>query len=303
MIFERGNTDFICISAPMVRYSKAPFRMLVQKYGVDVSFSPMILADSFVISTKARNIDMPIVSDEDPNKLIIQFATNNSDNFATAAKMVEEYCLGVDLNCGCPQRWAREEGIGAALLQKPNLVAEIIQKGRLASTKLISAKLRIGDSVEETVEMARRLEKMGASFLTLHGRTVKATSNSPVQHEVIKIVKDSLQIPLIANGGVNTFEGAKLMHKLTGADGVMAAQGLLENPALFSPTSHLSWQVVREFVDLSMNYPGAVNSAAIFIHHLHLMTEKLLEPWEKKLFHSLNSTCSALDFLRERGYF
>src|SRR4051812_11079715 len=109
---KKNGFEFISVSAPMVRYSKAPFRMLVQNYGVGLSFSPMILADSFVASEKARAIDLPIVQDEDKSKLVIQFATNNADNFATAVKMVEPFCTGIDLNCGCPQRWAREEGIG-----------------------------------------------------------------------------------------------------------------------------------------------------------------------------------------------
>ena len=239
-VFARARTKetekFICVSAPMVRYSKAPFRMLVQKYGVNLSFSPMILADSFVVSEKARAIDLPIVLDEDKSKLVVQFATNNADNFATAVKMVEPFCTGVDLNCGCPQQWAREEGIGAALLQKPELVSEIIRKGVLAASSHtgISAKIRIVDnSTIATVELAKRLEIMGASWITLHGRTVKASSNSPVQHDVIKAVKDSLQIPLIANGGISSLAEARQMYHLTGADGIMSAQGLLENPALF----------------------------------------------------------------------
>jgi tRNA-dihydrouridine synthase 4 len=304
-IFSRKgkNKAFINVSAPMVRYSKATFRMLVQNHGVDLSFSPMILADSFVASEKARSIDFPIVLDENKSNLIVQFATNNADNFATALQMVKPYCAGVDLNCGCPQRWAREEGLGAALLQKPELVAEIIRKGVLASSSAmsISAKIRIvNEDTRATVEFARRLEKMGASWITLHGRNVKATSNSPVHLDVIKKVKDSLQIPLIGNGGVSSFQEAQQMFDMTGVDGVMSAQGLLENPALFT-NQPCSWPVVQEFIDLSLSYPGVTNSA-ILVHHLHLMTEKLLLPWEKKLFHALSSASATLDFLRERNY-
>lgn len=287
----------------MVRYSKAPFRMLVQNHGVDLSFSPMILADSFIASPKARAIDLPIVLDERKDKLVVQFATNQPNNFGTAVGMVKEWCGGVDLNCGCPQRWAREEGIGSALLQKPELVAEIIRKGVEASSGqvTISAKLRIvNDSTEDTVELARRLEVMGASWVTLHGRTPKASANSPVQFDVIRDVKQSLRIPLYANGGVYTLDDAISMYERTGADGIMSAQGLLENPALFSGSS-CTWPVVQEFLELGLSYPGALTTP-IFMRHLFWMTEKLLQPWERKLFHSLSTICAAVDFMRERGY-
>lgn len=302
MAAEEGRR-WLAISAPMVRYSKAPFRMLVQKYGVDLSFSPMILADSFVASPKARAIDLPILPDEDREKLVIQFATNQPHNFGQAVGMVREWCAGVDLNCGCPQRWAREEGIGSALLQSPELIAEIIRKGVEASNSKvkISAKIRIvNDSTQDTVELGRRLEMMGASWITLHGRTPKASSNLPVRFDVVRDVKKSLQIPLFSNGGVYSLEDANKMYELTGADGIMAAQGLLENPALFSG-SPCTWQVVQDFVELGLSYPGTV-STPIFMHHLHLMTGKLLPAWEKKLFHSLSTISSAIDFIQERRY-
>ena len=120
-LFEKGGPP-VKICAPMVRYSKLAFRNLVRLYDCDLAFSPMILADSFFQSQKARDneftineveylmlvfskIVKPILIQED-KPLIVQFAANKAEFFSGAAELVARYCNGVDLNCGCPQRWA-----------------------------------------------------------------------------------------------------------------------------------------------------------------------------------------------------
>uniref|UniRef100_A0A8C7UQ69 Dihydrouridine synthase 4-like (S. cerevisiae) n=1 Tax=Oncorhynchus mykiss TaxID=8022 RepID=A0A8C7UQ69_ONCMY len=86
------------------------FRSLVRKFDCDICFTPMIVAPDFMCSVKARDTDHP---------LIVQFAASDAQTLADAACVVSPFSDGVDLNCGCPQRWAMSEGYGACLLNKP----------------------------------------------------------------------------------------------------------------------------------------------------------------------------------------
>ncbi|XP_050593581.1 DNA repair and recombination protein RAD54-like isoform X1 [Bombus affinis] len=124
----------IKVCAPMVRYSKLQFRTLVRQYDCDICFTPMILADSFVQSEKARDNEFSTNNGDKP--LVVQFAAKNVYDFLNATELVAPYCNGVDLNCGCPQRWALKDGYGADLLKKPDLVKDLIYQNRsLAPSK------------------------------------------------------------------------------------------------------------------------------------------------------------------------
>jgi len=88
--------------------------------------------------------------------------------------MVEAYADGVDLNCGCPQRWALAEGIGACLIDKPQLVHDMLRATRRTCARqdfTVSAKIRVHDDLRTTVELCRRLEAAGVDYLAVHGRT------------------------------------------------------------------------------------------------------------------------------------
>ncbi|KAG8223137.1 hypothetical protein J437_LFUL000559 [Ladona fulva] len=154
--------DFLKICAPMVRYSKLPFRLLVRDYDCDVCFTPMIMSDSFVRSAKAR--DNELKTSEGDRPLIVQFAANNVEDFVNAAEIVAPhnsirlpaYSDGVDLNCGCPQRWALKEGYGSSLLTKPELIKDIVLRVRnmLPSSYSVSVKIRILDDLRKFKEMS-----------------------------------------------------------------------------------------------------------------------------------------------------
>jgi tRNA-dihydrouridine synthase 4 len=88
----------------------------------------MIMSNSFIRSQKARDVEF--TTHEKDRPLIVQFAANNSNDFATAAQFVQAHCNGVELNCGCPQKWAIQEGVGAALIEKNALVCEMVKETR-----------------------------------------------------------------------------------------------------------------------------------------------------------------------------
>ncbi len=94
---------YLRICAPMVRYSKLAFRQVVRNYNVDVAFTPMILSDVFKYSKEAKEIEFQTNEQDQP--VVVQFAASNATDLADAAELVARYSNGVDLNCGCPQKW------------------------------------------------------------------------------------------------------------------------------------------------------------------------------------------------------
>ncbi|XP_022672877.1 tRNA-dihydrouridine(20a/20b) synthase [NAD(P)+]-like [Varroa jacobsoni] len=285
------------ICAPMVRYSKQSFRQLVRLYGVDVAYTPMILADSFTKSAKARNADFSTSSTDRP--LIVQVASNCSEEFALAAEMVTPLSDGIDINCGCPQRWAVQEHYGCWMLSQPDLVADMIStaRRRLPSRFTVSIKIRLKEDLRQTVEFVRRMEAAGVSFLTVHGRTQQQRVEPP-NLEAVKLLRESVNIPVVHNGGINTLQEAEDTWSFTGVAGIMVAQGLLNNPALFDGHPHTPESCVSKFLDVATKYGTQFSH---FQHHVSYMVKDLLPRADRHQINLLGSTAAIIDFLGDRG--
>ncbi|XP_046985235.1 tRNA-dihydrouridine(20a/20b) synthase [NAD(P)+]-like [Schistocerca americana] len=292
-LFERRELVKVC--APMVRYSKLAFRTLVRLYNCDVCFTPMILADSFIKSEEARNSEFTTFTGDQP--LIVQFAANNTYDFATAAEMVARYSNGVDLNCGCPQRWAISECVGAYLLDKPQLVKDMVLqvRNRIPHPYSVSAKIRIKHDIRLTVELCRTLEAAGLSFITVHARTVEQR-NQPINQESLKLISHSIRIPVVANGDVRTLADAEELRETTRCKGVMSARGILTNPAMFAGYHQTPVECVQEWITLAkaMKVPFKC-----FHHHLVFMLEKVLAKQDRLIFNCLKDEESVLKYLKD----
>lgn len=288
-----GHLVKVC--APMVRYSGLAFRTLVRKYGCDLAFTPMIVAESFVRSLKARDNDFFTNTCDRP--LVVQFAANNVNDIAAAAEIVSPFADGVDLNCGCPQRWALQEGYGASLIRKPQLMADMISgtRRRISNQKFtISVKIRIHDNLKETVDLCRKVEAAGASWITVHGRTTEQRGQ-PVNLEAIRLIKDSVHIPVIANGDIRSLAEAEDVRRWTGINGVMAARGILANPAMFAGYSHTPIECVSDWVDIATRLGTPFQT---FHNHLIYMMENVTPKSEKRIFNSVSSTTAVIDYLQ-----
>lgn len=144
----------------MVRYSKLPFRQLVRNYGVDLAYTPMLVAKEFIRHPHARYTEFSTNSEDSP--LIAQFAAKDPVTLARAAEMVYPYVDGVDLNCGCPQTWACQEGIGAGLMVNPEAVRDMVRgvKGRVGGEFCVSTKIRIHADLKYTLENQANVDKL-----------------------------------------------------------------------------------------------------------------------------------------------
>ncbi|XP_075455830.1 tRNA-dihydrouridine(20a/20b) synthase [NAD(P)+]-like [Ascaphus truei] len=293
-LFYSGHTVKIC--APMVRYSKLAFRALVRKYGCDLCYTPMIVAADFVKSVKAR--DSEFTTNQGDQPLIVQFAAKEAQVLADAALLVCPFANGIDLNCGCPQRWAMAEGIGACLINRPELVSDMVRQIRNQVNNprfSVSIKIRIHEDITRTVDLCRKAEAAGVSWITVHGRAIEER-HQPVHYDAIRTIKESMSIPVVANGDIKSLKEAENIHQVTGADGVMAARGLLANPAMFEGYDETPLTCVQDWVDIALEHGTPFTC---FHHHLMYMMERITSKQEKRVFNVLSSTSAVLDYLRD----
>ncbi|CAG8585654.1 9712_t:CDS:2 [Funneliformis caledonium] len=272
-VFNINNNSnpkkYINVCAPMVRYSKLPFRELVRGYNVDLTYTPMILAKEFKNSNIARNSDFTTNKNDKP--LIIQFASNDNVELLKAVELIVGYVDGIDVNCGCPQKWAINEGIGVYLMEKPEKISDMIRTIKTNIPTLpCSIKIRIHNDLKKTIEFVKRAESIGIDFITVHGRT--------------------------PNGNIFTLNDAEDIYNQTGVNGVMCARGLLRNPALFAGYDLTPWDCVENFVRLSIAYGS---NHFILHHHLMYMFEDVMSNAEKKSFNTLTSIPAIIDHLEE----
>ncbi|XP_050681706.1 tRNA-dihydrouridine(20a/20b) synthase [NAD(P)+]-like [Leptidea sinapis] len=284
---KRKNT-YLKVCAPMVRYSKVQFRSLVRNYGVDLTFTPMILANSFCQNSKARSNEFQTTSNDTP--LIVQFAANNVHDFLDASKLVYPYADGVDLNCGCPQRWAIKDGYGCALLSQPEIIHDLVRsvKRNLPNDFTVSVKIRIMNELKKTLLLCQQLEKCGINFMTVHGRLPSQKNSEPIDVTSLVDIFETVQIPCIVNGGVKKLDDADELYESLKCDGVMAASGILTNPAMFSGAQKTPMKCVKLWMDYK-NLSSDNITFQCYHHHLVFMLEKILNRQQKQIFNYLST--------------
>ncbi|XP_058453634.1 tRNA-dihydrouridine(20a/20b) synthase [NAD(P)+]-like isoform X2 [Malaya genurostris] len=260
----------------------------------------MIMADSFCRSEKARLNEF--TTNEDDTPLVVQFAANNSVDFLSAAEMSFPYVDGVDLNCGCPQRWAMSDGYGCALLKTPEIIADMLATVRrnFPSSFSVSVKVRLlQKSLKATVDMCRQLEASKISFITVHGRTPTENTNIPVDKEALKEIKKSLSIPVVVNGDVFSLRDADKMYDITNCDGVMAARGILSNPAFFAGYEKTPLDCIQRWLSITAQADTDITFQALH-HHLTFMAQTMLSRQQRIVFNNLSRDKQLVyDFFRE----
>ncbi|KAJ8292023.1 tRNA-dihydrouridine(20a/20b) synthase [NAD(P)+]-like [Rhodotorula toruloides] len=235
-------------------------------------------------------------------RLIIQFAANDPVQLADASELAKPWVDGIDLNCGCPQKWAFQEGIGCALLRKPDLVRDLVRttKQRIGWDFPVSVKIRVDDDPTRTNELVSNAIAGGADFITVHGRTRHQSSESfPVNPDAIAFAASCAKgaVPVVANGDVFTKENGEELRRKTGVQGVMSARGLLANPALFAGYSQTPLQAVQEFLDLSIS-TGLI--FPLFHRHVAYMLEsRFVNKKDRIGFNGLTSYAGVMDWLEE----
>jgi tRNA-dihydrouridine synthase B len=248
--------------APMAGITDRAFRELCISYGASYTVSEMISSKGLTMKDRKSNLLMTIGEKEMP--ALVQIFGCEPETMAEAAKKAEQTgCVGIDINMGCPAPKVAGHGGGAALMKNPNLAAEITNKVVNAVKLPVTCKIRIGwdENSINAVEMAKLLEKAGASAITVHGRTRKQMYAPPVNYDIIKDVKNALSIPVIGNGDIVDFQSAKYVYEYTGCDHIMIGRGALGNPwifkqinAYFETGEILSEPTIEEKMNIMVNH-------------------------------------------------
>ena len=226
--------------APMAGYSNRAMRLLAKKYGAEYSVTEMVSAKAVVYEDKKTDALAKILSDE--GAVAVQIFGSEPDIMAKAASVIEKGACGgtkpvaIDINMGCPVHKIYSNGEGSALMKSPELIEKITRSVSQAVSIPTTVKIRLG--IDETslnaVECALAAQEGGASLITVHGRTKKQLYSGTVDLEGIKNVKNSVHIPVFANGDIIDASSALRTFELTGADGIMIGRGAVGNPFIFS---------------------------------------------------------------------
>ncbi|GJZ32775.1 tRNA-dihydrouridine(16/17) synthase [NAD(P)(+)]-like protein [Tanacetum coccineum] len=262
------------IVAPMVDNSELPFRLLCRKYGATAAYTPMLHSRIFTENEKYRSQEFTTCKEDRP--LFVQFCANDPDTLLEAARRVEDYCDYVDINLGCPQRIAKRGNYGAFLMDKLPLVKSLVEKLARNLNVPVSCKIRLFPDLQDTLKYAKMLEDAGCALLAVHGRTRDEKDGKKIRAnwKAIRAVKDALRIPVLANGNIRHMDDVKQCLEETGADGVLSAETLLENPALFAGFRTVEWVSDSE----NGNQEAKLDQAELAVEYLKLC-EKYPVPW------------------------
>ncbi len=223
------------VLAPMAGITDLPFRLICRRLGCAMTVSEMVSAKGLLYKNVKTTEMLRIDNGERPTA--IQLFGSVPQELAQAAKMVEASGADmIDLNMGCPVAKIVNNGEGSALMKTPQLAYEILAAMVDAVQIPVTVKFRAGwdDEHRNAVEIALAAEKAGVSSIAVHGRTRQQFYEGKADWNIIRQVKDSVNIPVFGNGDIFTVEDGLRMLKETGCDGLMIGRGADGNPWLFN---------------------------------------------------------------------
>ncbi len=265
------------VLAPLAGFTDLPFRSVVKKFGADLTVSEMLSSNALAHGSQ-KTLHMIEKSPlEDPYS--VQIAGADVDIVKSAVEVLNEQegIDIIDLNCGCPVPKVVGHGSGSSLLLDLPLMGEIIKTIKETSNKqLTSVKIRLGFEEKNHVDIAKMVEASGADFLAVHGRTRAGKFKAAVDYDAIAEIKKAVNIPVIANGDIDSYEKAKWVLEHTGADGVMIGRGAVGAPWIFHQlktgeedvSQAIKHQIVMEHFDKMIEFYGAYG-AILFRKHTH----------------------------------
>ncbi|MEC8058350.1 MAG: tRNA dihydrouridine synthase DusB [Pseudomonadota bacterium] len=227
------------IVAPMAGVTDRPFRSLCKYFGAGHAVSEMMTADKTLRMTKKSLYRANFDGELAP--ISAQIAGSDPEQLAEAARyQVENGAQIVDINMGCPAKKVCNKLAGSALLQDEDLVARILDSVVAAVDVPVTLKTRLGflNGHENILRVAQRAEQAGIAALVLHGRTREDMYLNTARYDLIKEVKQLLNIPVIANGDIDGPEKAKFVLDYTGADAIMIGRAAQGRPWIFREIAH-----------------------------------------------------------------
>lgn len=257
--------------APMEDVTDQPFRLVCKRLGADIVYTEFVNSEGVVRDSAKTLRKMEFREEERP--FGIQIYGSEESSMERAAAIAESYSPDlIDINCGCWVKDVANRGAGAGLLKDPPKMERIIQSVVQSVRLPVTVKTRLGWDSESIriVEVAKMVEGAGAKALTIHCRTRAQGHSGEPDFSWIPTVKESVSIPIIVNGGLNTPDKIHRVFEETGCDGVMIARAAIDNPWIFNQAKHFAKsgemppapgidervRVLFEHLGLSIEYNG-----------------------------------------------
>ena len=237
--YELPNNLFV---APMAGVTDRPFRRLCKQLGAGYAVSEMVtsrpdLRDSLKTSRRANH-------EGEPGPIAVQIAGTDATMMAEAARYnIDRGAQIIDINMGCPAKKVCNKWAGSALMQDESLALQIIEAVVAACEPHgvpVTLKMRTGwsQAARNAPVLARMAESAGVQMLTVHGRTREQGYKGVAEHETVAAIKTSVQVPVVANGDIDSPEKAREVLAATGCDAVMIGRAAQGRPWLFREIAH-----------------------------------------------------------------
>ena len=234
------NLKYGVMLAPMAGFTDRAMRLVCRKHGAEFSVTEMVSAKAVCFGDKKTHALARIKEDE--GMCAVQIFGSEPDIMARAAEILSRGEDGgvppaaIDINMGCPVHKVYSNGEGSALMKNPDLIYKIVERVSKSIDVPCTVKMRAGidENSKNAVECALAAEAGGAVAVAVHGRTRAEMYSGNADMEIVKDVKKSLHIPVIANGDITNGEEAMRVLLETGADGIMVGRGAIGNPFVFS---------------------------------------------------------------------
>lgn len=259
------NFDGVEILAPMVRASTLPLRLECLRYGASLVYGEEIIDKKLLGAVRTENAGFGIIDyvssadkvavfstcAEERSHVFCQLGTADAVSATQAATLVCRDVRGIDVNMGCPKSFSVKGGMGAALLDKPDVVCDILKSLRrnLPTSCALTCKIRMLRTTAQTRDFLQLCERSGAEAITVHMRTRDERPAEPAHWDEIMKLWDAVKVPVMANGDFftrhqiqkfwdhclkeGTDDAADLPHRRRGPSGLMIARGAMYNPSIF----------------------------------------------------------------------
>lgn len=254
--------------APMAGITDLPFRIMCKRYGAGLTYTEMVSSKALYYDDK-KTMSLIATTDEEKPFAVQIFGSDPDIMAKTAYKALSTGASIIDINMGCPAPKVANNGDGSALLNNPELIGKIVKAVSGAVDVPVTCKIRSGFKEVADVEyIAKTIEQNGASLITVHPRTREMYYSGTADRSIIKLVKQSVCIPVIGNGDIFDAQSAIDMLSDTGCDGVMVARGAQGNPFIFRQILEL-----METGEISFN-PSNAQKIDVMCEHINMLIDQ-----------------------------
>jgi tRNA-dihydrouridine synthase B len=261
------------ILSPMAGVTDVSFRRLIKRRGgVGLTVSEFISVEGLTRSNPKSKRQMRFYADERP--FAVQIFGGQVERMRMAAEMAEEVGADIlDINCGCPAPKVVKHGGGSGLLKDHERLETILKEIKKAITIPLTIKIRAGyyDHTINAVETARLAEGCGVEHIALHGRTKEQGYRGLANWDLVKQIKEAVNIPVSGSGDIATIEDAFARFRETGCDGVLIGRGAMANPWIFR-------QVEEAMRGDKIFQPTLADKRALLLEYFDMLREDMPQP-------------------------